>query len=260
MNDVVIEARDLSVTYNDDDGVVEALKDFTLRVRAGEAACVVGQSGCGKTTLLKALSAIVIPTGGGVYFHSSELRRPSHRIGMLFQESTLFPWLSVRDNVMFPLRMLGGLSAEQSASRRDSLLSLVGMIQYSEFRTSSLSAGMKQRVSLARALAVSPEVLLLDEPFAALDTFSKMFLYPVFLNIIRSNAIATVFVTHDLDEAIAIADQVLIMAGGKLVHESLVTLPEPRVSNGVRCIGFEQVRNELIERASNAFRSPGSVN
>ena len=204
-----------------------ALDDVSLRVAPAEIVALVGASGCGKSTLLRIVAGLDVPTSGQVFINDEPLQGPNAAVGVIFQEPRLMPWLSVRDNVRFGLAHLP--RAEQEA-RTASGLARVGLAEVADALPRQLSGGMAQRVAIARALAARPRVLLLDEPFSALDPFTKMDLQEHLLRIWADDRPTLLLVTHDLEEALVLADRIVVLRGhpGR-IHETVpVELPRPR--------------------------------
>ncbi|PAU82900.1 ABC transporter ATP-binding protein [Halorubrum salipaludis] len=199
-----VVASDLTKRY-DETLVFDGLD---LRVDPGEVCCLLGPSGCGKTTLLHLLAGLEDPTGGRVEIDGEAVTGPDYRWGVVFQDPLLYPWLSVRENVEIGPRLRG---EEPDADHVDELLELVGLDGVADADTADLSGGMAQRASLARTLANDPDVLLLDEPFSALDQLTKMELQDELLRIVDELGVTAVFVTHDIDEAVYLGDRVAIM-------------------------------------------------
>ena len=181
---------------------------LNLSVNPGEVCCLLGPSGCGKTTLLHLLAGLEAPTEGRIKIGSEAVTGPDYRWGVVFQDPLLYPWLSVRENVAIGPRLR---SEEPDTDHVDELLELVGLDGFEDADTADLSGGMAQRVSLARTLANEPEVLLLDEPFSALDQLTKMELQDELLRIVDELGVTAVFVTHDIDEAVYLGDRVAVM-------------------------------------------------
>ena len=219
------------------------LKDIELKIQPGEKIALIGRSGCGKSTLLHMLAGLLMPSEGCVRIHGHQVSRPSAKWNMMFQKASLYPWMSVRENAELGLVFSGNKDAEKI----DYLLSLVGLTDKADANVQSLSGGQQQRVALARSLATSPDLLLLDEPFSALDAFTRSSLQDEVAEIATREDLTMVIVTHDIDEAVAMADRVLIMSAnpGRIVGEMIVDLPFPRnrASNE-----FSRSRAELMNK------------
>jgi NitT/TauT family transport system ATP-binding protein len=202
------------------------LLDIELRIQSGEKIALIGRSGCGKSTLLHMLAGLVIPSEGCVRIHGHTVTKPSAKWNMMFQKPSLYPWMSVYENAALGLDFAG----KRDPQMIDRLLQLVGLSDKADAHVQSLSGGQQQRVALARSLATSPELLLLDEPFSALDAFTRTSLQDEVAKIVSLEALTMVMVTHDIDEAVAMADRVLIMSSGpgRIVGEIAVPLPFPR--------------------------------
>jgi NitT/TauT family transport system ATP-binding protein len=204
---------------------VQALDRVNFTVRNGEIVALIGPSGCGKTTALRVAMGLDASTGGRVTIDGREVRGCGHDRGMVFQHAELLPWLSALQNVMFGLEMKG-LRGGELRDTAEKYLSLVGLSESQNRRPHQLSGGMKQRVGIARALAIDPSVLLMDEPFGALDAQTRESLQAELLDIHARTGKTILFVTHDLDEAVLIADRIVVMRGGR-VHD-IVTVPLSR--------------------------------
>jgi NitT/TauT family transport system ATP-binding protein len=203
-----------------------ALKDIELQIKPGEKVALIGRSGCGKSTLLHMLAGLLMPSEGCVRIHGHQVSKPSAKWNMMFQKPSLYPWMSVRENAELGLVFAG----HRDPKKIDRLLGLVGLSEKADENVQRLSGGQQQRVALARSLATSPEVLLLDEPFSALDAFTRASLQDEVAEIASREDLTMVIVTHDIDEAVAMADRVLIMSAnpGRIVGETDVDLPFPR--------------------------------
>jgi len=188
---------------------------------------VIGPSGCGKTTLIRILAGLDFPTSGQVLLKGKKVDGPSAEQGMVFQDYTLFPWLTVKKNVMFGLEVKGvvRMRAEAEASE---WLEMVGLSKFAEVYPSQLSGGMKQRVAIARSLANRPEILLLDEPFGALDAQTRSSMQAYLLSIWKNVDVTIFFVTHDLDEAIYLSDRILVLRANPGEIDELIEVPVPR--------------------------------
>ena len=189
--------------------------------------CLVGRSGCGKTTLLKLAAGLLLPQEGCVRIGGAVLTGPGERIGFVFQQPTLLDWLTVLDNVLLPLSLKRALRTQDREKAR-ALLDLVSLGDYAQRHPGQLSGGQQSRVAVARALITEPDLLLLDEPFAALDALTREELQDDLLALCAHHATTVLFVTHDIGEAVYLADRVAIMAAGRLHHEMAVDLPRPR--------------------------------
>ena len=220
-----------------------ALADVSLRVLPAEIVALVGASGCGKSTLLRLVAGLEQPTSGQVFINDEPLRGPSAAVGVIFQEPRLMPWLSVRDNVRFGLAHLP--RTEQDA-RAAAVLARVGLADFAEALPRQLSGGMAQRVAIARALVAQPQLLLLDEPFSALDPFTKMDLQDHLLRIWADDRPTLLLVTHDLEEALVLADRIVVLHGYPgHIHETVrVELPRPRQRTEA---AFQAYKQRLLE-------------
>jgi NitT/TauT family transport system ATP-binding protein len=206
---------------------VQALDRVNCTVRNGEIVALIGPSGCGKTTALRVAMGLDASTGGRVTVDGREVHGCGHDRGMVFQHAELLPWLSALQNVMFGLEMKG-LRGGELRDTAEKYLALVGLSESQNRRPHQLSGGMKQRVGIARALAIDPSVLLMDEPFGALDAQTRESLQAELLDIHARTGKTILFVTHDLDEAVLIADRIVVMRGGRVHDVITVPLPRPR--------------------------------
>ncbi len=208
---------------------VTALKDVQLSAGSGEFICIIGPTGCGKTTLLRLIAGLESPTSGTIRLDDQPIDGLNKSCTLVFQQFSLFPWLSVLGNIAFALDSKGVPKKEQKREALD-LLRLVGLADAAGSKPHELSGGMQQRVSIARALAYDPEILLMDEPFGALDERTRQKLQDVLLDLWRKKRKTILFVTHNIDEAIYLADRIIIMAiePGRIVNNLSVDLPRPR--------------------------------
>jgi NitT/TauT family transport system ATP-binding protein len=223
-----IELRGVEKNYQTDNGELEALKDINLNVVEGEFLCIVGPSGCGKSTLLRILAGLYQQSAGEVVVHTNGLtNRPVNAV--VFQEYAIFPWRSVSDNVAFGLEMRGVPRSERD-QRTSEYLAKVGLTQFANHYPYQLSGGMKQRVALARAMANDPEILLMDEPFGALDAQTRAVLQEELLRIWGEEQKTVVYITHSIEEAIILGDRVVLMTArpGEIKSIYEVDLPRPR--------------------------------
>jgi NitT/TauT family transport system ATP-binding protein len=229
VNDI-LQLTGVGMTYIGRSGKkVEALQDVSLGIRKDEFVSVVGPSGCGKSTLLKIFGKIVSATSGSIRFRGQELLRPTPDIGICFQQPLLFPWKTVEQNVLMPIEMLGQSLDKYRAEARD-LIHLVGLKGFEGAYPRELSGGMQQRVAIARALVTDPPLLLMDEPFSALDAMTREELSLEILRIWNERKKTVIFVTHSIPEGILLADRVLIMATrpGRIDRLVDIDLPRPR--------------------------------
>lgn len=222
-----VRLRGVTKVY--DNGVM-ALGPLDLDVERGEFVSLLGPSGCGKSTALRLIAGLAAPSAGTVELaHQGEARRDRHPIGFVFQEPTLMPWASVRDNVRLPLKLARAPAADADA-RIDAVLAQVGLAEFAGAYPRELSGGMKMRVSLARALVTDPDILLMDEPFAALDEITRFRLNNDLLSLWRNLNKTVIFVTHSVFESVYLSERVIVMTArpGRIGSEFRITSPEPR--------------------------------
>jgi NitT/TauT family transport system ATP-binding protein len=226
---------DVSKSFQSASGTVLALDHVTLNVAEGEFVCLVGASGCGKSTLLNIIAGLEKPDGGTLLADGKPVMGPGRERLVMFQEPALFPWLDVFGNVLFPLKLKPNLTNKDRRDVAKYYLELVGLSRFEHANIHELSGGMKQRVSLARALAPNPRVLLMDEPFAALDALTREQLYGDIQEIWKARRKTIVFVTHNVREAACLGDRVLLFSPhpGRIQKEFTVELPRPRDINSV---------------------------
>jgi NitT/TauT family transport system ATP-binding protein len=225
-----IEIRDVEHVYQSDFSSVPALASVNLTVRDGEFVALLGPSGCGKSSLLRVVADLIHPTAGSVVIHSSpQKENDCPKTALVFQEYALFPWRTVLDNVAFPLEMRGVPRHEGLPRARD-VLARVGLQTFARAYPHQLSGGMRQRVGIARALAAEPEVLLMDEPFGALDAQTRTVLQEELLRVWESERKTVLYVTHSIDEAVYLADRIVLLTArpGRIKAEYSVELPRPR--------------------------------
>lgn len=211
------------------DHVVHALGPVDLHIRQGEFITVLGPSGCGKTTLLHMLGGFESATTGQVMLNGSPISKPSRKLGMVFQEATLFPWKTVLQNIAWPIEQTG-YSRAQALDMATEYLDKVGLHKFGKAYPSELSGGMRQRAALARTLAMKPEVLLMDEPFGALDAQTREEMQEELTRMWQTSGLTVVFITHDITESIFLGDRVIVLGGkpGVVMEECTIDLPRPR--------------------------------
>jgi NitT/TauT family transport system ATP-binding protein len=242
-----IEVRNFSLSYDSIEGPVQAVTDTQIHVMPGEFVSIVGPSGCGKSTLLNAVAGFLKPTTGIVTVDGEKVNGPSAERGMVFQQYSLFPWKTVRENVEFGLKMRGMPRSQRERAAR-TLLGLAGLEAFEKHYPEKLSGGMKQRVGIVRALATGPKVLLLDEPFGALDAQTRVIMQQILTNMWQRLKISVLFVTHDIDEAIFLSDRVYCMTArpGSIKAEIPIPLERPRQQAMMMSSEFLALRRGLM--------------
>jgi NitT/TauT family transport system ATP-binding protein len=253
----VLSVRALAKAYNaGQQNERAAIADVSFDVAKGEFVCVVGPSGCGKTTLLRCLSGLLTPTSGEVRFEGEPLREVPDRLSVVFQDysRSLFPWLSVNRNVAVPLKV-ARVGKRECEARIQEVLHAVGLGDVGRSYPWQLSGGMQQRVAIARALAHRPDMLLMDEPFASVDAQTRFDLEDLILKVRRELGITVVLVTHDIDEAVYLADRVVVLTGAPSRVQEIVDIPldHPRTQLGTRSSdAFGRLRGHLMELVTSA--------
>lgn len=210
----LIELNGITHAYKTPAGPLPVLDDLTIAADEGTFTAVVGPSGCGKSTLTKLVAGLMIPDVGEVKLHGERVKTPRKTVGMAFQNPVLLEWRTILDNVLLPLEIVGSkLSKADRQARAHELLDLVGLTGFADKRPSELSGGMRQRASLCRSIVHKPEVLILDEPFGALDAFTREDLWQTMHDLRRVESFTCLLITHDLREALFLGDQVLVLSG-----------------------------------------------
>jgi NitT/TauT family transport system ATP-binding protein len=224
-----IDVRDMGVVFGANGSKVVAVDDVSINVQPGEFVSLIGPSGCGKSTLLNIVAGFMQPTSGDALLDGKPIKGPGSDRGVVFQQYSLFPWLSVRKNVEFGLKMSGVDKGKRDATAR-ALLDLAGLLAFENHYPDQLSGGMKQRIGIIRALATSPQVLLMDEPFGALDAQTRVVMQEILTNIWQQFRISVLFITHDIEESIFLSDRIYVMTArpGRIKAEIKVPLPRPR--------------------------------
>lgn len=243
MTEIELKLEGISKTYKTRHRQIEALADINLEIGKGELVCLLGQSGCGKSTLLQIAAGLEPPSEGCVRAQGELVTRPDRRLGVVFQKFSLFPWLDVTNNVAFGLKVRGVKHAE---ARIAQVLELVGLTGFERMMPSQLSGGMAQRVALARTIINQPEVLLMDEPFSALDAFTRLTMQDELVRIWQETGITTLFVTHDVDEAIYLGNRVVMLTPrpGRIKSIIEVPLAHPRDRSQT---AFFHIRRRIYE-------------
>jgi ABC-type nitrate/sulfonate/bicarbonate transport system, ATPase component len=250
---VEIEIRDLGMTFKDNNGNdMKALTGVNLDIYKGEFISLLGPSGCGKTTLLRMIADLLEPTDGSIHIDGRIPKevRLMQKFGIVFQSAVLFDWRTVRKNIELPLETMKFNKAERE-QRSSEMLEMVGLTKFADHYPVQLSGGMQQRVNIARALAIRPEILLMDEPFSALDEFTKEKLHKDLLQIWRKTNKTIIFVTHNISEAVFLSDRVCVLSPhpGRLSAVVDIDLPRPRTLEMRETQHF----NELVLKVRNSF-------
>jgi len=251
MRERFLEFTQLGKSYDTPHGPASIVKDFNLRMHEGEFVCIIGHSGCGKSTVLSIVMGLNEPTEGGVILGGREISGPGTDRGVVFQSPALLPWCTARDNVLLAVQQVNG-GQQRSAQRRlaEHYLGLVGLAEVGVSYPNELSAGMRQRVGIARAFALEPKVLLLDEPFSLLDALTRMELQDELMRLWDEDRKTVVMVTHDVDEALLLADRIVMMTSGPAATVGeLLTVPFPRPRSRAAVLNhpsYYQLRDQLI--------------
>jgi NitT/TauT family transport system ATP-binding protein len=257
--DAILVADSVVVQFDTAEGPIIAVDDVSFKVRQGEFFSVIGPSGCGKSTLFNVIGGLLGHHQGNVSVGGETISGPHKSIGMVFQEESTFPWRTVIDNVAFPLELVGMLKAKR-AERAHHFIKMVGLDGFENRYPGELSGGMRQRVSLARTLASEPKILLMDEPFAALDEQTRLLLGDKVLQIQQQLKQTTLLITHNITEAVQMSDRILVMTyrPGKVKRIVDIDLPRPRTSKIVGSEAFgryvAQIWNDLREEASRGMQ------
>jgi NitT/TauT family transport system ATP-binding protein len=227
---------------------VAAMRDFSLDIAQSEFAVILGPSGCGKSTVIRVIAGLTPPTSGTVLVNDEHVRGPRQDCGMVFQAYTSFPWLSVVDNIAFGLRYKSGLTVAQRRDKALELARLVGLQEFTNSYINRLSGGMKQRVAIASALAIEPDLLLMDEPFGALDSQTRMVMQEHLLAIVERGKKTVVFVTHDIDEALLLGDRIYVCTAqpARVLAELDVPFPHPRTASTRNHRRFSEMKSEIF--------------
>ena len=248
MPDPILSLESLSKQYPTKNGPLTVLEPTSLTMNVTELVSIVGPSGCGKSTLLHIVGGLTTPTSGRVLLDGEEVWGPGAERGMVFQAYTLFPWLTVRQNVQFGPKQRGAKKAERERLA-DHFLDAVGLHGFRDHYPKQLSGGMRQRVAIARALANSPRILLMDEPFGALDAQTRTVMQELLLDIRRQECTTTLFITHDIDEAVFLSDRIFVMTArpGRLKAEIAVPFGQDRDSSLRTSPEFFQIRAQVYD-------------
>lgn len=243
-----IEAKQLTIRLGTGPSEFEAVQAVDFSIAPGEFVCLLGPSGCGKSTLLGALAGHIVPAKGELSLDGQSINGPAPERGMVFQQHTLFPWLNILDNVSFSLKMRGVSKTERRAQALE-MLAQVGLQDVAERWPSQLSGGMQQRVEIARVLINKPRLLLMDEPFGALDAQTRLKMQQLLLDIWGRIGTTLVFVTHDIDEALFLADRILVMSPrpGRIIEDLPIGFARPRRTELVTTPEFMRLKRHCLE-------------
>jgi NitT/TauT family transport system ATP-binding protein len=241
-----LDIRDIRKTF-EGKRLVEALGGVSMSLAANEFVSLVGTSGCGKSTLLAIAAGLADPSGGDVLVDGRPIDGPGRDRGVVFQTYTLFPWLTARENIAFALRG-EKMTAQERRRVADEHLDLVGLASFADARPQQLSGGMKQRVAIARALSYKPSILLMDEPFGALDAQTRLLMQELLTRVWESHRLTVLFVTHDVEEAVYLSDRVFVMTNrpGRLKDEVRIDLPRPRTISLQEDSEFLDLRRRIL--------------
>jgi NitT/TauT family transport system ATP-binding protein len=247
-----LDIADVSKVFTVNNEPVEALRSANLQIDKGEFVCLIGASGCGKSTLLRIIAGFETPTSGNVSVLGAKIEGPGSDRGMVFQDYALFPWMTVRNNIAFGPRQKK-LSSSEIKSTTDKYLEMVGLTQFADRFPYQLSGGMKQRVAIARVLANEASILLMDEPFGALDALTREQLQDELLEIWARTQVTIIFVTHSVEEATMLADRVVVMTAGpgRIESDNRIRLARPR---DVSAPDFNDQRRVLTEKLTSHVR------
>ena len=243
----VVELQDVWKTFDGSKRIVEALQGVSIAVGRNEFTAILGPSGCGKSTLLNMVAGFDAPTRGAVLFDGEPVRAPDPRRAVVFQEPALFPWYTVLDNITFGLRTRG-MPAASYRARVETFIDQVGLRGFESHYPAELSGGMKQRVGIARVLVMEPDVLLMDEPFGSLDAQTRSVMQELLLSVWERHQQTVLFVTHDIEEALLLADTVSVMTArpGRIKKRLTIDLPRPRSLEVTTSPAFNALKREVL--------------
>jgi len=242
-----IRFREVGQTFDTATGSLETLRGLDLEIRRNEFIAILGPSGCGKSTLLRLAAGLLIPTAGQVEIFGNTVTEPSDDIGMVFQKPTLLPWANIEDNVVFPAKHKRGRVSSQEREKAREIIASVGLEGFESRLPSELSGGMQQRVGIARALFLNPEILLMDEPFSALDALNREVMGFELVKIWEATPKTVMFVTHSISEAVLLADRVIVLSErpAKVQENLVIDLPRPRNIESIDQVAMQQYISHL---------------
>lgn len=244
--ETLLDAKDVSLIYKTRRGTTTALQEMSCTLAEGEFLSVLGPSGCGKSSFLRLAAGLLQPSSGAIVLSGTPISAPRRDVGVVFQQATLLPWQTALQNVMLPIDSLG-LDKAAGRARALDLLRLVGLKSADGLYPGEMSGGMQQRVGIARGLVHNPSLLLMDEPFAALDAMTREHMMVELQSIWKSQGCSVIFITHSIPEAVFLSDRIIVMSArpGRVVREMTVDLPRPRTLETMRDPRFSELTHEL---------------
>lgn len=242
-----VELDDVAIAFGEGEKRFQAVSPLTLRIQPGEIVCLLGPSGCGKSTVLGALAGHLEPASGRILIDGKTVEGPDPDRGIVFQHHTLFPWLRTLENIAYGLKMKG-VARDERRARARALMGSVGLAGFENYYPSQLSGGMQQRVEIARVLINDPTVLLMDEPFGALDALTRLKMHELLLALWERRRQTIVFVTHDIDEALFLADRILVMSPrpGRIIDDIRLDAARPRGEDWTTLTRFAEIRRRCL--------------
>tara|TARA_B100001250_G_C19770822_1_gene777097 strand:+ start:294 stop:1142 length:849 start_codon:yes stop_codon:yes gene_type:complete len=243
-----VKLENISVNYNTRGNFVTAIENTSIEIEPGEFVCLLGPSGCGKSTLLNCVAGFVKPNSGQITVDGELIKQPGPDRGMVFQQYSLYPWKTVIENIAFGPKVTGR-GSQSPETTANHFLEMIGLTKYAKHYPNELSGGMQQRVGIARALANYPRVLLMDEPFGALDSQTRLIMQENLLRLWREFGTTVIFVTHDVDEAVFLSDRIIVMSSnpGRVIKDIKINLERPRNTNTTTSTRFVELRKICLD-------------
>lgn len=243
-----VKLENISVNYKTRGNLVTAIENTSIEIEPGEFVCLLGPSGCGKSTLLNCVAGFVKPNSGKITVDGELIKQPGPDRGMVFQQYSLYPWKTVIENIAFGPKVTGR-GSKSPETTANNFLEMIGLTKYAKHYPNELSGGMQQRVGIARALANYPRVLLMDEPFGALDSQTRLIMQENLLRLWREFGTTVIFVTHDVDEAVFLSDRIIVMSSnpGRVIKDIKINLERPRNTNTTTSTRFVELRKICLD-------------